>query len=299
MPLRIQPWKDDIIQFCQNLLQSHQPRDDYKELLELAVIFLGSLPHRRSSVSFRTSGAVHRARWMARAIYSLKIWMFQEKFGRLQPRPASSRVSFHAHFCSKLGDLCVFITKHYLLSWFTAKDASVAARRDFTLLKELALHENHMIKEVSTKAMNRHLWYLSEVGVGLALFDDGVTNSDKLKMVSYMNTVKGSPRPTPRLTVDAASNAVSRKLPDCFTSATNKIFYHLDISSAFLSLPPKEWSASKEYKQGKDRVKKLFVTNDAAERGVTLIQQFTAKGRTKSEDQFQYMIQVAEEHRRT
>ncbi|XP_076333078.1 uncharacterized protein LOC143237560 [Tachypleus tridentatus] len=65
MPLRIQPWKDDIIQFYQNLLQSHKPRDDYKELLELAVIFLGSLPHGRSSVSFRTSGAVHHARWMA------------------------------------------------------------------------------------------------------------------------------------------------------------------------------------------------------------------------------------------
>ena len=43
---------------------------------------------------------------------------------------------------------------------------------------------------------------------------------------------------------------------------------------------------------------KLLVTNDAAERGIALIQEFTANGRTKKEEQLQFMIQVAEEHRR-
>ena len=114
----------------------------------------------------------------------------------------------------------------------------MAARKNLTLLKELALHEDHMIKEVGTNAMNRHLWYLSEVTVGLALFDEGVTNNDKLKMVSNMNTVIGSPRPTPRLTNDDANNAFSKELPDFFTSATKIFFYCLGISSAFLSLPP-------------------------------------------------------------
>ena len=120
--------------------------------------------------------------------------------------------------------ICVFLTKHYLFSWFTAKDASVAARKDLTLLKELALHEDHMIKEVGTNAMNRHLWYLYEVTVGLALFDEGVTNNDKLKMVSNMNTVVGSPRPTPRLTNDAANNVSLKEHPDIYSSAMRNIF---------------------------------------------------------------------------
>ncbi|CAB4059636.1 unnamed protein product [Lepeophtheirus salmonis] len=42
-----------------------------------------------------------------------------------------------------------------------------------TLFKELESHDNPIIKEVGTKAMNR---YLSEVAVGLALFDGGVSN---------------------------------------------------------------------------------------------------------------------------
>ena len=32
------------------------------------------------NVKFRAPGAVHQARWMAKAIYCLKIYMFQEQF---------------------------------------------------------------------------------------------------------------------------------------------------------------------------------------------------------------------------
>lgn len=64
--------------------------------------------------------------------------MFQEEFVRLQPRRALSRVSFKAHFGSKLGDFYVFITKHYFLSRVTAKDIPTAAQGNLTLLKELA-----------------------------------------------------------------------------------------------------------------------------------------------------------------
>ena len=40
----VQPVKDEITKFISNALQDSQPRDDYREVLELASIFLGKLP---------------------------------------------------------------------------------------------------------------------------------------------------------------------------------------------------------------------------------------------------------------
>jgi hypothetical protein len=62
-----------------NTLENDQhPRDDYKELLELLILFLGDIPSH--GVSFRKPGAFLHARWMAKAIYSLKIFLFRNEF---------------------------------------------------------------------------------------------------------------------------------------------------------------------------------------------------------------------------
>jgi len=42
----IAAWKDDVIMFALDELEKFQPRDDYSELLELAIIFLGGTPPR-------------------------------------------------------------------------------------------------------------------------------------------------------------------------------------------------------------------------------------------------------------
>ena len=54
------PEKKQIISFCKNHLKNHQPRADYKELLELTIIYLGDVPLR--GIKFSTPSAVHRAR---------------------------------------------------------------------------------------------------------------------------------------------------------------------------------------------------------------------------------------------
>ena len=48
-------------------------RDDYREFTELSIVFLG---HTKCEVSLRRPGALHKARWMAKVIYSLKMqWL--------------------------------------------------------------------------------------------------------------------------------------------------------------------------------------------------------------------------------
>ena len=65
--------KDDTIAFAVNHLESSQKRD-YGDLLELVVIFLGGCPTR--GVRFMALGALSHTQWMAKAIYSLKIYLF-------------------------------------------------------------------------------------------------------------------------------------------------------------------------------------------------------------------------------
>ncbi|GBP85742.1 PiggyBac transposable element-derived protein 4 [Eumeta japonica] len=59
-------------------IETSQPRNDYKELLDLSCIFLGGTPP--GGIKFKAPGAAHHARWLAKAIYCLKIYMFNKQF---------------------------------------------------------------------------------------------------------------------------------------------------------------------------------------------------------------------------
>ena len=66
-PLVVAP--TDVFQFLRNTMDDKLPREDYLELIHLAAIMVG-LP---VVSSIRRPGALNRARWMAKAIYVLKI----------------------------------------------------------------------------------------------------------------------------------------------------------------------------------------------------------------------------------
>src|SRR6218665_4132912 len=103
--LVLDPITDELIQFIQQQLVQFQPRDDYRELLQLSLVFLGSVSE--AHVHIRTPGAIHRARWMAKLIYSLKIFIFRSQF------------KMTARELSALGEFCVSVVKVYLKAWYT------------------------------------------------------------------------------------------------------------------------------------------------------------------------------------
>lgn len=49
-----------------------------KELIELILIFHGECPS--DEITIKKPGAIHHARWMAKALYSLKIYLFRDQF---------------------------------------------------------------------------------------------------------------------------------------------------------------------------------------------------------------------------
>ena len=72
------PERNEIVAFCKQELEKRHARKDYAEILELTIIFLGDIP--RKGVHFVKPGAMHRARWMSRVLYAIKMVLFQCQF---------------------------------------------------------------------------------------------------------------------------------------------------------------------------------------------------------------------------
>jgi len=105
-----------LLHFSEAQLQQHQPRDDYKELLQLTIIFLGGVPAK--GISFKAPAGLHHARWLAKALYSLKVWMFRSQFKLTKAEEKGLR------------DICLFTVQVYVKVWFQAPAATMAPRLD-------------------------------------------------------------------------------------------------------------------------------------------------------------------------
>lgn len=102
----------EITIFCKNQLKNKNIRHDYEEFLQLCLTFIGD---RSRSFPFRAPGAMSNARWMAKVLYSFKIYMFRSQF----------------HLTSKeenaLKDFLIFVIRFYVKAWFTCTNAIEAA----------------------------------------------------------------------------------------------------------------------------------------------------------------------------
>ena len=81
-----------------------------------------------------------------------------------------------------------------------------------------------MAKETSA-VFARHLWYLSERLVSLAIFDEGVDLATKREMTTAMEEDEGSEDPPRRVSVDLSTASVSNKSLVEFTTTTSKEFF--------------------------------------------------------------------------
>ena len=81
------------------------------------------------------------------------------------------------------------------------------------------------------------------------------------------------------------------------TSNTSSFFSKMSIDKGFLALEPADWKKDEAYGKACKALGKLSVTNDHAERGVALIQEYN-RLLTKDEEQLQFLVQVVADHRR-
>src|SRR5271170_5387032 len=95
--------------------------------------------------------------------------------------------------------VCLFVTAIYVKYWFRCPSSIGAPRHDLVLLQSLSTYEDRDVAKAATTAFGRHLWYLSEILVGFAFFDDDVTVEEKREMVIALKEKDGSEEPPKRI----------------------------------------------------------------------------------------------------
>lgn len=190
------------------LAQKSHPRDDYAELLLLSFLFLGEVPE--SPVNIRTPSAFHHARWMAKAIYVLKIYLFREQF-KLTVR--------EKHAMCRIG---LFVALYYVRFWNEAMIARYAHKNDLDFMCSLESGlPDRSLTEVALTAWTRHLWYVSEKMIGLAFFDERVSLAEKSEMIENL---KRSPKKITLKRFDGKMFSPRQQLSAFMTARSMSIF---------------------------------------------------------------------------
>jgi hypothetical protein len=254
------------------------------ELSELTLIVLGHPP---STIHWRAPGPVYRARWMAKLIYAMKIYLFRNQTDvfRLTKKEETQVERF-----VKFGAL--IYTKH----WVAAPRATEAPASDLQLWIDLSSYRNidSDISAAARKVLENHLWYLSDELVGLALFSDHVTEAVNTGIVQGMTREAGERKVRGDSSILTKPNVC---LGDFATTRTQNLFHCYNIDSAFLALPPQQWPASEQYQFGQARFKSLRVVNDTAERAVKLFEEYNTLLTNDGEEK-QLLLQVVEANRK-
>lgn len=224
--------KNGILKFINEQMSNIQPRGDYRELLELSAIFLGQ---KISNYKFKAPGAMHRARWMSKIIYCIKIFLFRSEVHYMTPS-----------LLSNLKNFLLFIFKIYLKHWFTAANAISAPLNDLTLLKSIKKYdkENADVSVSANNVFGRHLWYLNTKLAALAFFDDKINNNEKIKMVYNLNNKKNTAN---EKRISFSNDLLKMQLSDFISTQSKTLFTSLNLKEDFLLLHPQYWHNNQSY----------------------------------------------------
>ncbi|KAG0724840.1 hypothetical protein GWK47_039783 [Chionoecetes opilio] len=271
--------KDDALAFLKEALMSkNHPREDYEELLRLSYLFLGG---EGPATPFRRPGALHQARWMAKAIYCLKLQMLK------------SQLSLTGREKAGVERVALFVALVYCKQWHEAPISVKAPLNDVLFLEILKTYPDQTVAKAAEQALRRHLWYVSEENAGLAFFDSRIDVEEKKQMVKALDK-PASKKELKRL--EGKKMTMSSSLSSFVTSKTRSFFQKLDMDEGFLAKDPALWEEDDRFKDARKRALGLRVVNDAAERGIALVQRYL--GSTKSAAQEKYLLQLVHHHRK-
>ena len=121
--------------------------------MKLSLIFQGGA--KRARVSFQAPEAFHHAHLMVKAIFSIKIFLFQQLFSPTTKEKHSVK------------ELTLFVSLVYFRLWHEAHLPIRAQLNDLLLPEELSKYPNMRVTKVASTEFGRHIWYASEILAGL------------------------------------------------------------------------------------------------------------------------------------
>ena len=267
-----------------HLEQKTFPRDDYKELNELIVVFLGGqVP---GGFKPKMKGAMHEARFMADAIYILSMELFSNEF--LMDQTLSEQVH----------KMSVFIAIWHGPNFLKCGLAATAPGNDldyFYDMLQLSDSEDPVLSRIGAhvaESIQRHTSYLKAPQVVFALFDKKLSPLDRQHLASALHAI---PRPdvSPSLFKPGKLDAVPLlcSIKECVGSAacetdTGELYPRKTLASfvsvksfmmfnligiedlTWLGAPVALWPCFPSYLRASSFVEDLLVVNDGAERGM-------------------------------
>ena len=221
---------------------------------------------------------MHNARWMSKAIYSIKVWLFRSEF-KLTKREENG-----------LMQICHFVVTIYVRAWFSAPQVVSAPRNDLKFVQDLLRYQtvNAVVSNAAQRKFAKHLWYLGEELLGLAVFDEDLPEKDREYLV-MATRFRESRAQNPKRSEEDIKYLETKSLPDLASKATQEFFRILEIDVSFFDTPVSSRKTQKSYADGKKAVGGLTVINDHAERRIKLMQDYN-RSLTKNEESFQNLL---------
>ncbi|CAH2091214.1 unnamed protein product [Euphydryas editha] len=232
---------------------------------------------------------MHQARWMARAIYSLKISLLSAQFKITSKDKAA------------LIDVCLFIVISFVKPWLQCTSAIKSPYQDLCFLKSMKSYEkiDETISKAALQKITHHLWYLTDEVSILSLFDDDVDQETKVKMVQNLTKeeeITHGKRYIPSKE-ELCGSLYEKSISDFISLKSKSLFNRLKIEDSFLHECPTLWSNNASFQEARKKISALRVVNDVAERAIKLMQDFHGLI-TVEEEQKQFILRCVQEHRK-
>ena len=244
------------------------PREDYKELCDLAIVYLGGVV---PDFRFQYPGALHHARYMAKSIYVLKYALLMDMIDWMTDNEKKEVLI-----------LAEFISVFYILWFLQSSVGCLAPMNDLKAILQMKMYSkyNKLVSETCLNSWSRHTWYLSEELVIFCLADPSCPFRDDIAAKLLNREDQNTLRPMKPKLPDVATLSKDTNLAELTGSRSYLLFDLLSSSSSdleWMKNPSSEWDKFPEFQRFSSFVTNLKVVNDAGERGVKAIQEVVHK----------------------
>lgn len=253
----------EVKQYCAHALATNTfPRGDYRELCELVYLFLGGSIN---GLTIKQPGAFHYARFMGRGLYFLKLAIFQTSINFLDN---DDMVNINR----AITFIALFYCKWFLMSSLAVK----APSEDLKSLNQMEKYEevDGEVARAVIKSVKRHGWYLSQELCTFSLVDEDLDDQVRSKIAQRLLE---NPKPA-QYNIGFPEIPDLSKIEDVSDLIGPLSWYLIDVANLqdvdWLHAAVYDWYKYSSYQKLKQFLSHIAVVNDAAERGVKLIQDY-------------------------